>query len=241
MLALFASAFGIGLIFNAAPGPVFAETIRRGLRGGYGAGLRVQFGSLIGDASWALLGLMGIGLLVQQDYLRVPIGIAGALYLAWLGVGAWRDAHREFEIGEEPSELASHGAFGSGALLSVTNPQNIAYWAALGSAMGAVGLKAPTLGDYGVFFGGFMAASVLWCFVCAGLVEMFRRKAGARWARATYRLCAIAFFALALAALRDVWREWPAHRAAPQADERVVVPRVVRGVCFVDSRCDVNG
>ena len=70
------------------------------------------------------------------------------------------------------------------------------------------------------FFGGFMAASVLWCFVCAGLVEMFRRKAGARWARATYRLCAIAFFALALAALRDVWREWPTHRSAPQAVER---------------------
>lgn len=81
MLALFISAFVLGLIFNAAPGAVFAETVRQGARGGFKPALLVQLGSLVGDATWALLGLIGAGLLLQLDFLRIPVGIAGAIYL----------------------------------------------------------------------------------------------------------------------------------------------------------------
>ena len=91
-LGLFAMAFGLGLLFNAAPGAVFAETIRRSLDGGYRPALAVQFGSLVGDAVWAILGLAGIGILLQSDALRVPVGIGGALYLAWLAYESWRDS-----------------------------------------------------------------------------------------------------------------------------------------------------
>ena len=61
MTTLFISAFVLGLVFNAAPGAVFAETIRRGVCGGYRPALAVQIGSLVGDALWAILGLVGIG------------------------------------------------------------------------------------------------------------------------------------------------------------------------------------
>ena len=61
VLSLFGMAFLLGLIFNAAPGAVFAETIRRGVDGGYRPALAVQIGSLAGDAAWALLGPAGIG------------------------------------------------------------------------------------------------------------------------------------------------------------------------------------
>ena len=70
MTTLFISAFLLGLIFNAAPGAVFAETVRQGVRGGYRPALGVQLGSLVGDALWAVLGLVGIGLLLLLDWLR---------------------------------------------------------------------------------------------------------------------------------------------------------------------------
>ena len=60
MLTLFTAAFLLGLVFNAAPGPVFAETVRRSLRGGFRPALAVQIGSLVGDALWAVLGLAGV-------------------------------------------------------------------------------------------------------------------------------------------------------------------------------------
>ena len=56
MLTLLIAAFILGLVFNATPGPVFAETVRQGVRGGFRSALAVQFGSLVGDALWPVVG-----------------------------------------------------------------------------------------------------------------------------------------------------------------------------------------
>lgn len=106
-------------------------------------------------------------------------------------------------------------ALRAGVLLSVTNPQNVAYWAALGSAMGALGVESPEAADYAAFFAGFMASSVVWAFACAALVARVFRLAGAGWARLTYRACAIAFLVLAVSTLRDVLTAPPGREAPP--------------------------
>jgi chemosensory pili system protein ChpE len=203
MTTLFISAFLLGLVFNAAPGAVFAETIRQGARGGFRPALAVQIGSLVGDATWAVLGLVGIGLLLQLEWLRWPVGLAGAAYLLWLAVDSWRAASQEFSVGEA-GEVQRKRALRAGVTLSLTNPQNIAYWAAMGSAMGAVGVQQPTSADYAVFFAGFMVSSVAWAFFCAAVVDRLFKRAGARWARVTYKLCALAFVALALGSVREL-------------------------------------
>jgi chemosensory pili system protein ChpE len=207
MTTLFVAAFVLGLVFNAAPGAVFAETIRQGVRGGYRPALAVQLGSLVGDALWAILGLVGIGLLLQLDALRWPIGAFGVAYLFWLARDSWKVADQEFTVA--PSDAASvagvpKSALRSGILLSISNPQNVAYVAALGTAMGSIGVHKPTAADYGVFFAGLMAASVAWSFICAALVDRLFARAGNGWAKLTYRLCALAFVALALGTLRDL-------------------------------------
>ncbi|PPE67485.1 LysE family transporter [Caldimonas caldifontis] len=205
MFTLFAAAFVLGLVFNAAPGAVFAETVRQGVRGGFRPAFAVQVGSLVGDATWAVLGLAGVGVLLQVEALRWPVGLAGVAYLAWLSWDAWRSASHEFHLDTGGSSRTDASrALRSGVTLSLTNPHNIAFWAALGSALGAVGVQQPTAADYGLFLSGFMASSVLWCFVCAAIVDRLFRRAGPGWARITYRLCAAAFLALALASLRDL-------------------------------------
>jgi chemosensory pili system protein ChpE len=204
VLTLFASAFVLGLIFNAAPGAVFAETVRQGVRGGFRSALMVQFGSLVGDALWAVLGLVGIGLLLQMEGMRWPVGLAGVAYLLWLAWGSWKEASQEFSIATQSNAAAQNKALRSGMLLSITNPQNIAYWAAMGSALSAVGVAQPQPADYGIFFAGFMASSLIWCFVCAALVDRLFRKTRQRWVKITYRLCAIAFLVIALSSLRDL-------------------------------------
>jgi chemosensory pili system protein ChpE len=217
MVSLFVSAFLLGLVFNAAPGAVFAETVRQGVRGGFRPALAVQVGSLSGDALWAVLGLAGVGLLLKLQWLQLPIGIAGVAYLLWLAVDAWRQASREFSL---DGQRGAPRALRAGVTLSITNPQNLAYWAAVGSAMGAVGVSAPTATDYTLFFAGFMASSVVWAFFCAWAVGALFARAGMRWAHVTYRLCAVAFLALALGALRDLV---VAVRQAPPASPPAIV------------------
>jgi threonine/homoserine/homoserine lactone efflux protein len=205
MTTLFISAFFLGLVFNAAPGAVFAETVRQGVRGGFRPAFQVQAGSLVGDAVWAVLGLAGIGLAMQFDALRWPLGLAGAAYLAWLSWDSWQAAPALSIVCSTRAATAGQGALKKGMALSLTNPQNIAYWAAMGGAMGTVGVAHPGAADYAIFFAGFMVASVVWCFVCAAVVDRVFRRLGARWAQFTYRLCAVALLALALGTLRELF------------------------------------
>ncbi|TFI52664.1 chemotaxis protein [Mastigocladus laminosus UU774] len=216
MFTLFFAALLLGFIFNAAPGAVFAETIRQGIRGGFKAALAVQIGSLVGDALWAVLGLAGVGLLLQLNFLRLPVGIAGVLYLLWLAWDAWQDANKEFSVKSTQTSTQHKKALHSGVLLSITNPQNVAYWAALGSAMGAVGVTDPTASHYSIFFTGFMFASILWSFLCAGLVAQVFQRSGMYWTRLTYRACAIAFLLLALSSLRNLWSSYVAPQGSMQ-------------------------
>lgn len=215
-LTLFLTALGLGFVFNAAPGAVFVETVRQGVRGGYRPALAVQLGSLAGDTLWAVLGLIGVALLLSLESLRLPIGIAGVIYLLWLAVDAWKAARREFAVDATAAPADANHALRAGVVLSVTNPQNIAYFAAIGSSIAALGVNHPTVSDYAVFFAGLMLASILWCFICAALVDRVFRNVGLRWARLTYRGCAILFLALALSSLRELVRhETQATRPVP--------------------------
>ena len=90
-------------------GAVFAETVRRGATGGFKAALAVQIGSLVGDATWAVLGLMGVGLLLQVDALKWPVGLVGAAYLIWLSWDSWKAASIAFSVNENQDEKARSG------------------------------------------------------------------------------------------------------------------------------------
>lgn len=201
-MSIFFAAILLGFIYNAIPGPIFAESMKRGLTGGYSAALAVQLGSLLGDALWAILGLSGIGLLMSIDSLRPPLGIFGSCYLFYLAIDAWQHANRQQLL---PSQPTHSSALLSGALLSLTSPHNIGYWIAVGTVLGSLGVQSPAWQDYFIFFIGFMLASVFWCFVCAGLIGWLATQLNKIWRRLTYQLCAILFLLLSLNNLHSLF------------------------------------
>ena len=81
MIDLFAYAFFLGVLFNAAPGAILAESLRRGLAGGFAPALSVQIGSLVGDGVWVVLGLLGAATLVALPYVATPLTLCGSLLL----------------------------------------------------------------------------------------------------------------------------------------------------------------
>jgi chemosensory pili system protein ChpE len=174
VLTLFFAAFVFGLAFNAAPGPVTAETLRRGLNGGFRPALAVQIGSLAGDLSWAVLGVAGAAALFTVPILRLPLELAGAGFLLWLAWGAWNDAAEPRDFVAADGHAASRGAVAAGAAMALSNPQNVSFWAAMVAPMAALGVTDMTTPEAFVFFGGFAASSLTWCFVAAGIVAWCR-------------------------------------------------------------------
>ncbi len=202
MWLIFLSALLFGLTFCASPGAVFSETLRRGLAGGFRPALLVQFGSLIGDASWALIGLSSLALLLAQEQIRIPLTLASAAYLAWLGWQGLRDAWRPSV--SEDAEQAARNAFAAGALLSLSNPKNLVFWGALGGALAGIVEGAPSMAQMAVFFAGFMLAALIWSFVCAALVDWLRRHSTPRWQRISYAGCGLLLLAMAGLTLRGL-------------------------------------
>ncbi len=198
-MTLFTSSFFLAIAFCAPPGVITAETVRRGSARGFLPALFVQFGSLVGDTTWAIIALTGLAFVVQNNTAKSIlslIGIGLMLKLAW-------DAFQDARSGKDLAVISSpsrQGDFTSGAVLSLGNPLNIVFWTGLGTTVFASLSGNPQPAHFAIFFAGFLSGAVLWCFLVAGLVVWGRRfltPAFFRWVNVSCGI-ALGYFALQL-------------------------------------------
>jgi len=187
LLPLLASGFLLGWSVAWPPGPINAEIARRCLAGGFWAGFSLLFGACSGDALWAVLTSLGVGVLVTGPTARQIMGAVSVALLLALCAFFLLSALRAFSGGgassPAPSRFDSRRAgFLLGAGMALTSPWNVAFWLA---AMGR-----PELTGYGLAAPLIMAAAVIagamtWGVLWSGSVVLLHRRAdtgaGARW------------------------------------------------------------
>lgn len=209
MLELFMSAAALGLLFNATPGAIFAESLKRGISGGFAPAFRVQIGSLVGDISWAVLGLGGAAVIFTLPLVDAPMSLAGAFLLLWLARQSLRDGLSPMpQVNLENLGQRDKSDYSVGAALSLSNPQNITYWAGLGGTITALGVDQPGWTAFLVFLAGFMFSSVAWCFVCAGFIARTRRFVGHKAWAAINIGCAVGLAAFGVLIVFRVLSDW---------------------------------
>jgi len=144
-LPLLGSGFLIGWSVAWPPGPINAEIARRCLTGGFWAGFGLILGACAGDALWAVLVALGIGVLFTGPIMHKAMGILSVCLLLGLAIvflrGAWRALRMRSSALAPPSRFDSNRAsFLLGATMALTSPWNVAFWIA------AVGRPELTLG-----------------------------------------------------------------------------------------------
>jgi chemosensory pili system protein ChpE len=199
-MTLFISSFILAVAFCIPPGVVTAETIRRGSARGFVPALFVQFGSLVGDTTWAIIALTGLAFLVQNNTARILISLVGIVLMCKLAFDAFKDARHGKPLDENPASPSTRGDFASGAFLSLGNPMNIVFWTGLGTTAFASITGQPQPLHFAIFFGGFLSGAVFCCFVVAGLVAWGRRYMTMNFFRGVNLLCGLAmlYFAVKL-------------------------------------------
>jgi threonine/homoserine/homoserine lactone efflux protein len=195
---LIVTAIGLGIAYNAAPGAVNTEALRRGLVRGFRPALLVQLGALIGDTLWAALALTGTAFLVHNRPVRLVLGVAGACFLLRL---AW-SALQEAWAGGLPRAhgRTARGDFATGAVFSLANPFALAFWTGIGAGFAATGTTTAPVGRFALLFGGFVLGALLWCLCIPFVIgwgRRFVRPAVFRWINALCGL-GLGYFGLAL-------------------------------------------
>jgi len=199
IMSLFISSFVLAIAFCAPPGVITAETVRRGAARGFIPALLVQFGSLVGDTTWAIIALTGLAFIVQNNIARTILSLIGIMLMLKLAWDAFKDARRGTDL-NMTSLVSSRGDFANGAFLSLGNPLNIVFWTGLGTTVFASISGSPQPIHFTIFFTGFLSGAVLWCFFMAGLVAWGRRFVTITFFRWVNLTCGIilGYFALQL-------------------------------------------
>jgi len=125
-LILFTAA---ALLVAVMPGPGIFYVAARTLAGGRTEGLASSFGTGIGGLIHVLAGAFGISALVMASAEAfTALKIAGAVYLAWLGIKTWREAH----IAPQAAVVTTGAgrAFRQGILVEALNPKTAAFFLA---------------------------------------------------------------------------------------------------------------
>jgi homoserine/homoserine lactone efflux protein len=123
---LFAAFLVITAVLIVVPGPIVTLIIATGARQGVRAALVTVAGTSFGNA--VLLTAIAFGLvwvLQNAERLFEILRWAGAAYLIWLGIQAWRHAGTN-----KPAETSGRVNFTRGFLVALSNPKTIAFFTA---------------------------------------------------------------------------------------------------------------
>ncbi len=178
-LTLLATGFLLGWSVAWPPGPINDEIARRCLAGGFWAGFSLLVGACSGDALWAVLVSLGIGILFVAPLARAIMGVVSVALLIALSFvflrGAWRALRGPRPAAAEPPRFDSRRAgFLLGAGMALTSPWNVAFWLA---AIGRPEMSGYRLAELLAMAAAVLAGALTWGIIWSGSVTVLRRRA----------------------------------------------------------------
>ncbi len=172
----------VGVALAAPIGPINIEIVRRCLRGGFQQGWLVGAGALVADTIFAMLVVSGLTPLADRPALRVPLFLAGALMLGFVGVSSLRTALSGAEL--IVGAASRRRSFVTGFLMAALNPMGIVYWLSIGAALVATAVSQVGAAGSPLLVGGVFLGILGWVTTLSLLAQGARRfvtGTGMRW------------------------------------------------------------
>lgn len=231
---LIITAFVIGLSGAMAPGSLLVVIVTETVRKGFWAGPVALLGHAVTEMTMVALLALGLGKILSYQSALGVIGLAGGLMLFWFGWGTWktarsatlaldagaatagaiidaRDAVTSAATGREPGPKipARHdkgmvGTAVAGMVASVSNPYWVLWWASIGAAYVASGMKYGPIGPV-TFFVGHIAADTAWYVLVSLAVATGARFLNDKVYRGVLYVCGAFLFLFGVYFLRLGW------------------------------------
>ncbi|MCL4440658.1 MAG: LysE family translocator [Firmicutes bacterium] len=178
--AIFTTAFVVGFSGAMMPGPLLVAAIGESARRGFVAGPLIVLGHALLELSLVILLVLGLVSVLAGDWVKISIGIVGGIFLLYFGWTMSRDALKgRISLNLEGGGAESGSGKGmhpvaAGALLSLSNPLWIMWWATVGLLYITQALEGGALGITS-FYSGHILSDVVWYSLVSGAVAGGRR------------------------------------------------------------------
>jgi len=185
----------IGVALAAPIGPINVEIISRGIRYGFRNGWYVGLGALTADTIYATIIVSGLTPIADRPALRVPLFLAGAAMLGWVGINSLRSTITP-SVQVEQAVPRGNRSYLAGFLIALLSPMGIVYWLSVGAALVAeaverVGQIGTPVLVIGVFLG--LLTWVTTLSMTAQVSRRFVTGQGMRWITGTSGVIVLGF------------------------------------------------
>jgi L-lysine exporter family protein LysE/ArgO len=190
-------------------GLVNIAIIRAGLTRGMRAALYLGLGSCLGDMIYAVSSMWLVSLLLTHRWVRLLLWIGGSAVLVWLAVKMLRETWHPKTLslaGTEPAAVRPLKEFGRGAMLALSSPTAILWFAAVGGSV--IAAHASDTAALLPFLGGFLAAGLLWTVLIAALTGYAHRRLSSGFIRLLALTSALLFCYFAVVVFMNGYREF---------------------------------
>ena len=185
-MSLFLTIAIVQLVALLSPGPDFFFVSQTAVSRTRRQALFGVLGITLGVALWSAAALAGLQLLLQQvAWLERLIGVAGGLYLAWMGLKMLRGALKAPAATGEPRAVLQQSDWATlraGLLTNLSNPKVVIYF---GSVFSAFLGKDVSAGARWGLWGMVVLETLLWFTVVAGIFALPAMRRGylklSRW------------------------------------------------------------
>ncbi|AFV11205.1 lysine exporter LysE [Thermacetogenium phaeum DSM 12270] len=206
---IFLTSFLIAMSGAMMPGPMLAVTVKESLQEGWPAGVFISIGHGLTEVLLIGLFVLGLGRVLQAQWISAVVGVAGGLVLLLMGVdmiaGALKEKQDLALTGEGVSgtgggchqQSAFWRILGAGIVVSMANPTWIIWWLTIGMLYVTQALKFGWVG-IGLFYSGHFLADFAWYVLVAVLIATGKKFLSVPVYRWIMAVCGLLVVVLAL-------------------------------------------
>lgn len=118
----------LGISVTATIGPVTIETIRRGLKENFVSAFALNLGAVLVDAFYLLVIFLGLSPWLNNNELRIALGVFGVLILLYLGAQSIREFFAKKNILGKNVRVSYKNSFLAGVAINASNPLALVCW-----------------------------------------------------------------------------------------------------------------
>jgi len=166
--------FLIGLAIALPVGAITVEMTKQGLKNGFLHGWAVGLGGMTIDFALIVLMVLGFASILSLPFIQIPLWIAGAGFLAFLGYDSIKNADKDITPADEKTKKSFWSTYRNGLLVAVS-PGNLVFWVSVFGAVLSDSYTSTSKGNFAIAAIGVLSSILIHDLGLLSIVSVTRK------------------------------------------------------------------